>query len=100
MIIKLCCDETFYKSTQQSNEKELLQKKRIVLLTNDCVLASRTLCLCIWTISVPCAFLSSYVAVRVPMLQYALSGGLQTICFAKICRSHAEITSAHVVDHP
>ena len=83
MIIKLCCDETFYKSTQQSNEKELLQKKKIVLLTNDCVLASPTLFLCIWTISAPCAFLSSYIAVRVPMLQRALSGGLQTIRFGE-----------------
>ena len=91
MIIKLCCDETFYKSTQQSNEKELLQKKKIVLLTNDCVLASRTLCFCIWTISALCAFPSSYVSV------HALRRFANNL---KIWRSRAEITSAHVIDHP
>ena len=90
MIIKLCCDETFYKSTQQSNEKELLQKKKIVRLTNDSVLASRTLCFCIWTISALCAFPSSYVSVR----------ALRRFANSKIWRSHAEITSAHVIDHP
>ena len=90
MIIKLCCDEAFYKSTQQPIEKELLQKKRIVRLTSDCVLASRTLCFCIWTISALCAFPSSYVSVR----------ALRRFANSKIWRSHAEITSAHVIDHP
>ena len=90
MLIKLCCDEAFYKSTQQPIEKELLQKKKIVRLTNDCVLASRTLCFCIWTISALCAFPSSYVSVR----------ALRRFANSKIWRSHAEITSAHVIDHP
>ena len=90
MIIKLCCDETFYKSTQESNEKELLQKKK------DCSV-DQWLCPCISNIVFvhldhfrACTFLSSYVAVR----------ALRRFANNKIWRSHAGITSAHVIDHP